>query len=302
MPDDGYAWWYVDALSDCGRHGLTIIAFIGSVFSPYYAWARRRGPADPFNHCALNMALYGSPSRWAMTERGRADVAITPDRFGIGPSSVSWLGDHLDIQIDERSTPDFRKLRGVVRVYPQAMIEHQVVLDGHGRHIWQPFAPRARVEVALSGPELRWSGPGYFDSNRGSEPLERGFTEWSWSRAVQGEDTLVLYDAMRADGSKFNLARRFDAKGVPHDVAAPPEASMKRGLWRVARPTRADAGTQPELVRALEDAPFYTRSEIRSTLLGREAHGVHESLDLRRFASPVVQMMLPFRMPRLASK
>ena len=42
---NGYAWWYIDALSDDGKQGLTIIAFIGSVFSPYYAWARRRGPA-----------------------------------------------------------------------------------------------------------------------------------------------------------------------------------------------------------------------------------------------------------------
>ena len=40
----GYAWWYIDALSDDGRCGLTIIAFIGSVFSPYYALARRRAP------------------------------------------------------------------------------------------------------------------------------------------------------------------------------------------------------------------------------------------------------------------
>ena len=44
---DGYVWWYVDALSDDGRHGLTLIAFIGSVFSPYYALARRRGAGDP---------------------------------------------------------------------------------------------------------------------------------------------------------------------------------------------------------------------------------------------------------------
>ena len=52
----GYAWWYVDAISDDGQHGLTIIAFIGSVFSPYYAWAGRR---DPLDHCAFNVALYG---------------------------------------------------------------------------------------------------------------------------------------------------------------------------------------------------------------------------------------------------
>ena len=32
--DGGYVWWYVDALSDDGLHGLTMIAFIGSVFSP----------------------------------------------------------------------------------------------------------------------------------------------------------------------------------------------------------------------------------------------------------------------------
>ncbi len=30
----GYAWWYVDALSEDGTKALTIIAFVGSVFSP----------------------------------------------------------------------------------------------------------------------------------------------------------------------------------------------------------------------------------------------------------------------------
>jgi hypothetical protein len=54
-----YLWWYVDALSDDGRHGLTIIAFVGSVFSPYYAWAHARGPALADDHCAINVALYG---------------------------------------------------------------------------------------------------------------------------------------------------------------------------------------------------------------------------------------------------
>ena len=59
VPLNGYAWWYVDALSDDGRYGITLIAFIGSVFSPYYAFRRRSGRIDPLDHCALNVALYG---------------------------------------------------------------------------------------------------------------------------------------------------------------------------------------------------------------------------------------------------
>ena len=90
VPDGGYVWWYIDALSDDGEHGLTLIAFIGSVFSPYYASARRRGRSDPMNHCALNVALYGPrASRWAMTERGGARVAREASALGIGPSALA---------------------------------------------------------------------------------------------------------------------------------------------------------------------------------------------------------------------
>ena len=56
------------------------------------------------------------------------------------------------------------------------------------------------------------------------------------------------------------------------------------------------------LIRRFEDVPFYTRSEFTTTLYGREAHGVHESLDLDRFAARWVQTLLPFRMPRIAKR
>jgi carotenoid 1,2-hydratase len=92
-------------LSDDGRHGLTVIAFVGSVFSPYYAWARRRAPADPQNHCALNVALYGRPGRWAMTERGRGALGAEASALAIGPSSLRWDGNGLTIAIDEVTVP-----------------------------------------------------------------------------------------------------------------------------------------------------------------------------------------------------
>ena len=69
---NGYVWWYADGVSDDGAYGVTVIAFIGSVFSPYYAYARGSGLVDPANHVALNVALYGPDRRrWSMTERGR---------------------------------------------------------------------------------------------------------------------------------------------------------------------------------------------------------------------------------------
>jgi carotenoid 1,2-hydratase len=66
----------------------------------------------------------------------------------------------------------------------------------------------------------------------------------------------------------------------------------------VARDTRADPGYQPKQVQSMLDAPFYSRSAVRTRLDGEETVGVHEALDLDRFASRWVQTLLPFRMPR----
>ena len=46
------------------------------------------------------------------------------------------------------------------------------------------------------------------------------------------------------------------------------------------------------------DAPFYCRSAVRTTVLGETAVGVHEALDLDRFASPWLKPMLALKVPR----
>ena len=99
----GYAWWYIDATSADGAYGLTIIAFIGSVFSPYY---KLSGRAKPDNHCAINVSLTGPRgSAWAMTERPRHRVHRDADHFAVGPSALRWDGDSLVIDIAEISAP-----------------------------------------------------------------------------------------------------------------------------------------------------------------------------------------------------
>lgn len=294
----GYRWWYLDALSDDGLHGITIIAFLGTVFSPWYAFARRGGGGDPLNHCCMHVALYGRPARWAMTDRRRGALQRGTDFLKIGPSEMSWDGTKLTVRLDEMTAPLPSRLRGTVTLRPDALSTRPFVLDAAGRHHWQPIAPRSRVEVALENPALRWSGLSYFDTNTGTAPLEQDFQFWDWCRAPMQDATAILYNANRRDGSAQSLALRVNRDGVVEDMEPPPPAQMPPGFWRVARPTRSETG-KARVIQTLVDAPFYTRSEIRTHLLGQEASAVHESLALDRFDNLGVQaLMLPFKVPR----
>ena len=266
------------------------------MFSPYYAWARRHGRGDPTNHIGLNVALYGPRKRWALTERGHGRLERGATWLRIGPSALEWDGDGLTIRIDEVTAPIPTRLRGTVRVRPSAIETTVHGLDALGRHRWAPIAPSARVEVALDAPALRWSGPGYLDSNEGDRPLEEDFVRWDWSRAHGPDATTVLYDATRRDGTRSCLALRYRGTGGLEFLPPPPELLLPTTKWRVSRTTRAD---YPAFVlRTLEDTPFYARS-VLSTRDGETAcTSVHESLSLDRFRAPWVQAMLPFRMPR----
>ncbi len=295
----GYAWWYVDALSADGRHGLTIIALLGSVFSPYYARARRRAVPDPLEHCALNVALYGeSGHHWAMTERRSGDVVRKPESLQIGPSVIQWDGASLTIRIDEITAPWPRRIRGTVRVTPRALFDRSYLLDAAGRHRWHPIAPRAACEVELDQPGLRWQGDGYLDSNEGDVALEADFDGWTWSRTSLGDGTAVFYDVDRCGGEAMSLALAFDADGNTRAIEPPPVATLPGTLWRIPRRTRSDAGSTPRIVDTLEDGPFYARSVVEARALGSPVVAVHESLSLQRFREPWVRMLLPFRMPR----
>ncbi|MGB7371860.1 hydroxyneurosporene dehydrogenase [Erythrobacter sp.] len=268
------------------------------MFSPYY---KASGRGDPIDHSCLNIALYGPNHRWVMTERPGADVSRDARNLRIGPSGMRWDGDVLEIDIAERDTrlfnPFHRPVRGKVRVMPEALNAQSFALDPREDHVWQCMAPRARIEVKMDEPGVSWSGNAYFDHNRGREPLESGFRAWHWSRAHMRRGAVVCYEGERGDGSVFASAIRFDRNAVPDEIDLPAIASLPRSRWQVERRTRSEIGVA-KVRRTWEDTPFYARSELSSKLLGEEVVAVQESLDMRRFASPVVQFMLPFRMPR----
>ncbi|MEQ8233059.1 MAG: carotenoid 1,2-hydratase [Gammaproteobacteria bacterium] len=300
VPDGGYAWWYVDAVSEDGRHGLTVIAFIGSVFSPYYARARRGGDVRAADHVALNVALYGPHGRWAMTERGASALGRSATQLAIGPSHLDSDGRTLVATFDEVAVPWPRRVRGQFEVTPRIVTTADYALDDAARHHWCPRWPSADIEVTLEAPRLHWRGHAYVDHNHGAEPLEAAFTDWHWSRRVGGDEACVRYEARRTDGSVRELGLRFTRAGETQALAAAPLQRLPPSpVWRMPRAARS-AGAAAVL-RTLEDSPFYARSLVTVEEPGiGPATVVHESLSLARFRVPLVQLMLPFRMPRRA--
>ncbi len=297
VPAGGYRWWYIDGFSDCGKFGITLIAFIGSVFSPYYFRSRSRGTTLAEDHVSLNAILYGpSKSRWCMTERDSAALTQSSTCLAIGPSALRLTDTGIAIEIDERATPLGQRVRGVVQVQFEQRGDTCFELDNAGEHWWWPIAPLAQMRVAMERPALEWTGSAYIDSNYGARPIETGFSSWNWCRGHSAaHGCQIHYDTQLAGGGSKQLSLSVDDDGVMRKQDFPALQYLSRGpLWRVARPARLPVSRDMS-VKTLEDTPFYTRSQV--CVDGREF--MHESLDLRRFCLPWVQFLLPFRMPRV---
>ncbi len=296
VPAGGYAWWYVDGISCDGKKAISVIGFIGAVFSPWYHWS---GRLDPANHCSLNVVTYGRGGRFAMTDRRSGALIQRADKLTIGPSTMTWDGQCLTIDIDEVSSwPLVSRIRGRLSVTPSSYSSIALSLNVDGAHIWRPYAPSARIEVDLEAPGWRWSGNGYSDSNAGTRPLEDDFERWTWARFPTNTGALCMYSLSRSDGSEVS-GRVITARGGDSEhKTGLSQSPLPTTKWGLRRAVGADVGTRPRQVMPLLGGPFYNRSIVQTQVDGEQITGVHETLDLRRYASPFVKGMIATRVPR----
>lgn len=297
VENNGYRWWYADIISDDRQYSLVIIGFIGSVFSPYYASARRRGSTNPRAHCALNAVIYGPRKKhWAMTERTGDQLITTAQSVSIGPSAMRIEDGNLVINVNEWTNPLPGRLIGEIIISPGVTSSTAYSLHHNDRHWWWPVAPRATATATFTKPNLKFSGSAYIDTNFGNEPLESGFNYWDWTRAgSRSDENDLTYHTRQIDGIERHLSLRCDDTGILKPAPAPKLQILPASGWRVDREICSNQSI--ERVSTLEDTPFYARSLVETS--GPDAgHIMHESLSLDRFRTRWVQSLLPFRMPR----
>jgi carotenoid 1,2-hydratase len=272
---------------------------LGNVFSPFYAAARALGPRDPRSFSTMHVAArIDGDDLWSLTERPKEHVASSPDRLAIGPSTMRWDGNDLEVRFLEREAPFGRRLSGTVKLHAPALHGAPVSL-AESRHTWWPIAPFARATVELERPRrLRFEGSAYADANAGTEPLERGFSSWSWSRVSSDDGAVLTYDVVRRDGSREAFSSAFDRENRSIAPPALETIRLDRTTWGLRRETRLPRGARVLAVRPLLDAPFYARTQLELDVAGERRHAVTEALSLDRFRAGWVKALLPFRMRR----
>jgi carotenoid 1,2-hydratase len=92
------------------------------------------------------------------------------------------------------------------------------------------------------------------------------------------------------------LSLRFDRQGAVETFQPPPRQTLPRTRWGLKRQMRSPSAVRVQ--HQLEDTPFYQRSLLTHELLGETVQSFHETLSVPRLVSPIVQSMLPWRMPR----
>jgi carotenoid 1,2-hydratase len=301
VPDQGYAWWYVDVLCPEQSLGMTLIFFLGSVFSPAYAKARRKGHGSPLAHTAVNVALYSKrSSEWVFSEYNLGSKSLEPSSLTVGPNTLRWDGDTLVIQFDEITSPfprwPRRRLKGEVRLKAASVFHDAYSL--HPSHLWRPIAPVAHAEVVLTEPDLSFQGSAYHDFNAGNAPLERDFLGWSWARKSARGETSVLYDVQPVEGPSVPFGQRFFEDGRVESIDPTDIQTFPRTYWGLDRSIRKDPDATTRVVRTLEDGPFYSRTWLQEEQGERVDPMMHESIRLDRFSRRFVQFLLNFRVRR----
>ena len=281
----GYRWYYADVTA--GTLHAVAIFLVGSIFSPRYSVAARRG-GKATAHCAVNFALYEGDVRRAWVLSEYEGCAASDGELRIGRSRVQWHGNGVRFEVDERTAPWGRPVKAVLELTAESPAGEEVQLLRGQPHHWQPLMARATATLEVPTHGVSVGGRGYHDTNHGTERLGGGVPGWQWMRAHGPESTVVHY--LLPDGEQLRVVA--SRTGVSLERQRADALRQQRSGWGLDVPNELPTGEE-RLPRAglLESSPFYAR--FAAARPGLDVMG--ESADFRRFHSPLIRWMAHFR-------
>lgn len=284
-----YRWFYADV--SAGPFSAVCIFMLGSLFSPRYSVAARRG-GGPMKHCAVNFALYHEGVRrlWVLSEYPRAEVE-PGKQLRIGRSTLSYGDDGaVRMEVEDWTAPWGRPVSARLTLEPLTPSGDVVRLMPGLPHYWQAVAPRARARLEVPSLGVKEEGLGYHDTNHGDELLGERLAGWHWTRTHHREATVVDYH-LPEGVEPLRMVAREEGVWCGCGAESPLRSTVITG-WGLRVPSRLQTGNVVVGEgRLLESSPFYARMEARQDSL--DCMG--EVADFRRFHSPFIRWMAHFR-------
>lgn len=269
-----YRWYYLDLTA--GDFTAVVIFMIGSIFSPRYSSALKRG-ATPRQHAAVNFALYekGVRRRWVLSEY--SDAQTDGLTLKIGESTMQANPDGgLSVELLETTPLWGKPVEARLELSPEGPGHEPIRLVAGLRHWWQPIAPRARATLTMPSLGLKLEGRGYHDGNHGDVPLGGDLRGWNWTRSHTPDRTTITYRTW-STAPAWQVEVEEQSLSVTQ-LALPPEPST-RTAWGLPVPRH---------LTLLESSPFYARMETGRDTLGEVA-------DFQRFHQPWIRWMAALR-------
>lgn len=307
----GFAWWYMDLLTDEGD-GMVLIWSFGLPFLPGYQDAARRGAADGAGaRPSLYLATYrgGKEQFYLFQEHAEADGGWDPDRhvFRFGNSRITSLQRdgrrYVWADLDCALPGTDQRLRGEVWLDGVARRDEEVAeATDLNAHDWSPLTGPARggAELRVGAKTIRVEGRAYHDRNGSAVHLDgHGIEHWVWGRVAAAGSELIYYVLYPTQGTPTVLAmevledgRTRHLRDVSVELHGARLARYGMPYWSHVRLLRSG---RPWLIvrhrRLVDDGPFYlrffTEAELGYRAGGRPQPGSGELLRPGRVDLPV---------------
>lgn len=298
-PPNGYGWIYFDGESDDGLYRFVCIAMVGNIFSPSYHRAKLATSADPWAHCAFNLAIYAPTQEWwVFSEYIQSEANINAREMTVGPNHIQNDGLSYRCQFSERTATLLNvgscDVEGEFEISAPAFMDVDFSVDPKQEHIWKPIAPFARFSMRLKNPNLQFSGNGYIDHNHSAAAPEQTLSQWRWARYhLPSHEAELMFYIKDIAGEEKRLHLLFDAHGH-HIGDATYASSYRRHRWGLNSMLDRPHGKLSK-IENMEDAPFYSRNALHLETSKGPVRGISEHIDFDRFKKPWVQFLTPFK-------